>query len=657
MRRVSAVFVLALVLAGCGGRAAHLLPASGLGADGRLRGGQSSNLTTFNATLWYGDDRSLYGIPLTNGPSAVRIDGSYAGLVDKSSRAMTIAIDGTLYELIQNNDPAAPAAWQLRIYAPGTQGAATPEETLSGSGYPQQVMLVADGIDVLWSTRAPGQGGTSTLSTFAYGTASNAPPIRTLALGTNVTDVATDRGNNIYAAKNGGAGITVYPAGAQCACSPMRTIATGLQFERSIAVANDGTVYVLTDDPRTEIANVNAYAPGNNGPSASRVLGPFYESIDVAPQSWAVSSPTGGITVDAAGDLFVGFADNAGQVRVEMYRPNDSGTPAPARTIPTPSFSTYITSITIGPALPGPPLQPTLYVGSRDHVFAFDPNASGTAAPWRAVGHFYFASSRPGGPPDVSQLSAIATGSDGTLATVSNTRTNHYPNTSSCGLAFFDPSADGSRGLLSSPYCPGYSAVGIARGPGGELDILMTSYGSNTQVVQRVVNQVPTSVFHLNATAAARLGIAVDRSSGTIYLTTFDHVEVYALTGADGTPPTRSIGVTGATGAMCVAPDGTLYVAGEIPGLTQQDYIYAFAPGASAPTRTLGPYPNKTSALACDSQGRLYVGVYMWDGSGTKVKVFAPNANGVPPPLSILYNPIPATERGGAYIVSLALTP
>jgi hypothetical protein len=391
------------------------------------------------------------------------------------------------------------------------------------------------------------------------------------------------------------------------------------------------------------------------------VLGPFYESMDVTPPGWPVSSPTGGITVDAGGDLYIGFADNAGQVRVEMYTGTDSGAPNPARTIVAQTFSTYITSITIGPALAGPALTPTLYVGSPDHVFAFDANASGNAAPRRTIGSFYSATNQHygGGPYQrVAQLYGIATTPDGTLATTTNTDTFGYPQSPGCDFEFFTPSANGTTGQLSGPLCRGYATRGIARGVDGELDVLMTSWADGP-IVQRIVNRVTSSSFVVPGTVA-HTGIAVD-GSGDIFLSTADgRVEEYPPNSINGTQPTRSFALPAHADAMCFAPDGTLYVAtgGDVTTPTNpKEYIYAFAPGTSVPARTLGPYPNRTTALACDSQGRLYVAVDMWDGSGTKVKVFAPNANGTPPPQWILYNPVPANDPGGQTITSLALTP
>ncbi len=62
--------------------------------------------------------------------------------------------------------------------------------------------------------------------------------------------------------------------------------------------------------------------------------------------------------------------------------------------------------------------------------------------------------------------------------------------------------------------------------------------------------------------------------------------------------------------ALATAPDHTVYVAAGMflgGGLVNQ-YIYAYPQGATAPSRTLGPYPNNyVTAMAVDAQGQLYV--------------------------------------------------
>jgi hypothetical protein len=662
MRRIFAAVVLALLLAGCGGRAGHFLPTGRLGPDGAARGVRSSNTATFNGTLWYGDARSLYGIPLTYGAATTQINGSYAGLVAPTSRAMTVAPDGTLYELIQNN-AAGPVGWQLRIYAPGSHGNAAPEETLSGSGYPLQVMLVADGIDVL-SLSSQAGSRSATLSTFAYGSASNAPPIRTLSLGANVVDAATDRLNQIYVARSG-TGVTVYPAAARCNCSPVRTIATGPLAPRSLAVANDGTVYVLMHDNAGEVDYVNAYAPGNNGPTGSRVLGPYYENTDVAPPGWPVSAATGGITVDAAGDLYLGFSDGGGNVRVEMYGAHDYGTTPPARTIATPTFSTYLTSIAIGPATSGIAPAPTLYVASASQVLAFDAGASGSAAPLRTVGGFYLnINGPPVGPgPGFKQtawLEAIATAPDGTLTALQATNYSRGMVTyvPGCKLTLLAANANGSAGVLGRPVCDGFLPRGMARGLDGEIDFVMTRNAGDAQVVRRLVNGVPAGSLTLPPAAGGHNSLAVDRW-GNFWMTTFGQVQEYAANSADGSGPVQAFALNGDLGAMCIAPDGTIYVASQVSSAPNppSNYVYAVAPGTTVPARTLGPYPNPITALACDRHNLLYMGVSLLNGGGTVVKVFDANANGTPAPLRRLENPVPFNDPGGVTITSIALSP
>ena len=653
-RHVLAVVVLASLLAGCGGgHGMHLLPSGQLGQSGGGRGVQSTNSVLFNGTLWYGDDRALYGIPLTNGAPSSEIDGSYAGLVNHQSRAMTIAPDGTLYELIQNN--TATVGWQLRIYAPGSHGAAQPEQTISGSGYPQQVVLVVDGIGVLWNSSRPGTGGTATLSTFAFGSGNTSQPIRTLSLGTDVTDVAADGSNRIYVARNGGSGVAVYSAGATCTCAPIRTIATGLQVERSIAVARDGTVYVLTRDPKAETSYVDAYAPGNNGPAASRTLGPFYENMDVAANG-IVSSPTGGITVDSAGDLYIGFSDGGGHVRVEMYTSNATGTAGPARTIATPAFSTYLTSIAIGPATPSA-IVPTLYVASGSQILAFAGDASGTAAPKRTIGGFWQGTNRASNVSSV--LRAIATAADGTLDALVY-KSGQQVGDRYCEIDVFAADANGPvQGSNAAPYCNGERGRAVSRGVDGELDFLIDTHLST--VVRRVVNGVPAGSFTPN-TGYGHNAIAV-APDGRISLTAVPQagdgaVETYPANAVDPANPVY-FNLQGSLGAACYAPNGTLYVTGEIAasgGGTPTDYVYV-VPRYPAPMRTIGPFGNHVSALACGAGSEVYVGITFWSGAGSWVKVFGPNAGMGDAPVRTLMNPIPANDPSGQTIVSLAVSP
>jgi hypothetical protein len=671
IRRVLFIVVFGAVLAGCGhgGGARSVLPSGAGGTSGHALVPSSANVTVFNGTLWYGDDRSLRGLALTYGPSA-EIDGSYAGLVGPSSRAMTVARDGTVYELIQNDAPG-PAGWQVRIYAPGSNGAATPEETLSGKGYSRQVFLVGDGIDVL-TTSGPNGGGTATLSTFAYGSANDAAPVRTASLGSGVLDAATDRYDRIYVAHSNGA-VKMYPAAATCTCSLLRKIKTGPFTARSLAVTDNGTVYVLADDPRAQTANVLAYAPGNNGPSPSSTYGPFYESADVAPPGTPMSAPTGGITVDAAGDLYVGLVDNAGAVRVEEYQfGQQSGTQA-WRTIPTPTFSTYLTSIAIGPVIPAGTARPpsTLYVASKNRIFAFDANASGAAAPQRAFGSLYYyqqGQSIGGNPPPyrTGYAVSIETGLDGTVTAAQYlvaTKMSGLVDFTGCTLTVFSADANGTSGMLSQQsggWC-NYAAIGsLARGYLGEIDFVATTYDYTVAVVRTIDGSFASS-FGL---AKANTSLATD-PAGEIFVgqtssdQTSTQVAVYDHLAQTGSPPIRSFTLPVPTGPACAAADGTYFAVASPLGAAYgtPSSLVAVAPGGSSIARTIGPFQDTVTAISCDAKGVVYVAFQTANAASTRVEAYSATANGAVPPLWTLSDPIPANEPGGRIITSLALSP
>jgi hypothetical protein len=667
IRRVFLPATLALALTACGGRGVqHVLP-HGPGNSGLARAPHSSNTDVFNGTLWYGDDRSLRGVALTYGPSA-EIDGSYAGLVGPSSRAMTVSRDGTLYELIQNNAPGA-NGWQLRIYAPGSSGKASPEGTLSGTGYSRQVFLAGDGIDVL-TTSSPNGTGTATLSTFAYSTASNATPIRTAALGADVLDAAIDRYDRIYVAHVNGT-VDVYPAAATCTCTLLREVKTGPSFmARSLAVTDNGTVYVLVDDPREETANVLAYAPGNNGPSPSWTYGPFYESADVAPPGKTMSAPTGGIATDAAGNVYVGLVDNGGTVHVEEYLLGQQTGTLPWRTIATPTFSTYLTSIAVGPVLPSatstPP--PTLYVGSKNRIYAFNANASGAATPQRAFGSFYYyqawTPNGSGGEGRSGALTALAAGLDGTVTAFQSTTFGHGQNVDrGCAITIFSPNANGSGGVVSTPPCADNSVVEAATGFEGEIDYLGNSYSRGNAVV-RMVDGAFASIFAVDQTWLPA-GLAADPEGDIFYARNAPdpsggdaQFEVYSHNTHDG-DSSRYLFSAGAAyaGPICAAAGGTIAISyattwGNAPVMIRVDNIHS-----GAPTVFIGPVSGTITALACDAQGRVYAGVQTQNPAGTRVEVYDGHAaQQQAAPLWTLSNPVPADDPGGQVITALAVS-
>ena len=408
MRRSAAVVaILAVLLSGCGGGTRSVMPGGSAGAQLRP---QSTNLDLFNGTLWYGDGTSVRGVPLVPSGAAAKIQGNYTAPGGHLTRAIDIAPDGTIYELLQMES----GTWRLQIYAPGSNGPVAPEQIITGTGTPLQVVLVNDGIDVLSVSGTPkAVGSSATLSTFAYAAGDNPNPIRTLSLGESVSDVAADGNGQIYVAHYGSRGITVFGPGVHGNAAPRRTIASSINAIGAVAVAGDGTVYA-----RDGVSpHVGAYAPGSNGPDPSRG---FELSSDAI-------GPEGGMTVDSAGNVYAGIQDSAGNTRVDVYPPGASGSGAPLRTIPTPTAYGFTGSIAIGPPILPPAPPSSLYVASADLVNVFAADANGSVTPQRQITSVY----DPGGPgPNArpaTHASGVAAGANGTLVVLETIHPNNDP--------------------------------------------------------------------------------------------------------------------------------------------------------------------------------------------------------------------------------------
>jgi hypothetical protein len=634
-RAALVILAAAFALAGCGGRASlkSVLPGTP-GSPGRSAPGmQSSNVNLFNGTLWYGDGPVLLGVSLQSGGSDARIEGTLDGIVDAVPRAMTIAPDGTLYDLIDSGG----TSWRMQMFAPGARGPAQPEQYIDGVGAPRQIVLVADGIDVLSLTSPETQSQAAVLWTYAYA-AGNAPsPIRQLALGANVTDVAADGNGRIYAAHSDGSGIAVYPAGATSAGSRLRTIATGTHSDDAIAVGPDGTVYVLSKNDAAGTATIDAYAPGAAGPQPSRTIGPFTRARGLV---------TGGITVDSDGNLYIGFEDASRATSVDVFAPNASGTPSPLRTLPIPTHNGFVTSIVIGPlippASPPPVTRGTLYVGTPDRVLAFDSTASGFAAPQRTITGL-------SGPNDLGAF-ALATRSNGELWVMQGAGLT--PQVGSCQVTVESPTADGTSGVLQTFDCGGTQGAGIARGAADGMDVVVKYNGATTYRVRRLGNsagdfQVP----------AGYGGFATD-ASGNMYFAAADRVDEFAASAPTGAAPIRSMSFAGRNvGRLAVAPDGRVYAVTFDPGPFGTHYIQIVAPAGSSPYQTIGPIQDVQAvvAIASDSAGALYFGL---QGAGvingTEVNVWAPDASGTMHYVRSLERPVPL---GAPPFNSLAVSP
>jgi len=628
-RRVLVTVVLGVALAACGhGGARSVLPSTpSAGNSGGSPGTKSTNVALFDGTLWYGAGGSLFAVPLQSGGAPAELDGTMDGIVDPVPVAMTVAPDGTLYDLVSDDE----TNWQLQAYAPGSHGPSRPEETIYGTGYPQQIVLVGDGIDVLSTVNFNTSQASSTLWTFVYG-AGNAPqPIRRLNLGANVTDAASDNYDRIYVARRG-AGISVYSPAATCNCSPIRTIATGSRSNDAIAVSKDGIVYALSKDPASGSVTIDAYAPGNDGPTPTRTIGAIPASR---------GTPTGGITVDSDGKVYVNFRDARGRNSADVYAPTANGASPPLQTIPMPVLGGNVTSIAIGPTIPlgTPAPSGVLYVANRTLVNAFPLTASGPAAPQRSIDPL--GADADGGP--YTFITSIATAADGHLDVVRED-TQRPPRS----IAAEPANANGSA--VPDYTIPIYGDdIQLARGPNGVLDVVKWDGSSGpSSLVDRYVGtnaqpgEIRTNYFY---------GSIATGPNGDIFLSgDQNHVYEYAANATSYGPPIRTITVPQSPAQLAVGPDGTVYAVGDqqnADGSSLTSTVYVIPPGQTSSTRSIGPFTDSGSgsrpfpirSLAVDSANELYVAIG-WSSGASEVDVFAPGASGNAEPVRTLLNPV-----------------
>ncbi len=644
--RVLGAVACALLLAGCGG-AHSTLPS--VGDPGTPRQAQSTNVVLYDATLWYGDGASLLATPLMPSGVNAELDTSYARSGYPDPARMTVAPDGTVYDLARTGDGSG---WRLNLYAPGSHGAVVPEQVISGTGAPLQVVLVGDGIDVL----SVAGTGSATLATYGYASGDNPSPVRTLALGAGVTDVAADGDDRLYVAHADGT-VAVYKPVASGSAAPLRTVATRAQPIDSIAVAKDGTLYV--EAQRAKAVRVFAYAAGASGPAPSRTVGPFARP--------AAGTATGGITLDSAGNLYVGFEDASMQARVDVFGPTASGSAAPARSIATPTRHGRFTSLAIGPAARA--AVATLYVAAPDQVDAFPTTASGTTPPSRTISGWYVA---PGYTPAARQGTSavgIASAADGTLDVLVDAAdaSSGY----SCRGIVESPTASGTSGVRGSFPCSQVVGLAVARGTGGEIvTVQQSNAGDPNDLVERSLNGTVTGSFPVGDIGTHR-AVAVG-PDGDIYVAAHQYgshpaasvIEAYPPNTVGLASPAHSFTIPGTVTSLAFCPDGTLYAGSDTASssngtATGTGYAYAFAPGAAdyaSPARAIGPFADLVTALACNDKGVLFAGFDPRTSGGTAyVRAYAAQANGQAAPLRTLLDPVPASDPAGQHIVGLAV--
>lgn len=246
----------------------------------------------------------------------------------------------------------------------------------------------------------------------------------------NPAAVTLDKAGNRYVANGVTASVTVYAPGASGNAAPSRTIsgdATTLVGPRSVAVADDGTLYV-GDLFGVGTNKVAVFAPGANG--------------NVAPLRVIAGDQTGlawpsGLALDSAGRLFV--ANREGD-SVTVYIPGASGNASPLRTIA--GASTGLDGPS-GVALRGDNTVHVVNSGSES-VSTFPAGASGNVSPTRTIvgantgldsiyglaldsrNNIYVANSGFGGPGAISVFAPAAQGNVAPLIRLTGANTDLF---------------------------------------------------------------------------------------------------------------------------------------------------------------------------------------------------------------------------------------
>jgi hypothetical protein len=304
----------------------------------------------------------------------------------------------------------------------------------------------------------------------------------------------------------------------------------------------------------------------------------------------------------------------------------------------------------------------SLYVAGAAEVDAFPAAANGSTVPARRIVGFYHASTPPAH--NGAAAGAVGTAADGTLYVLQNLDAG--PMRGECLAIGESATASGSSGALSSFSCSGSRGYGVARGLAGEVDILVLGY-TGAPAVQRFGNGRLQSTLSVPGNGTG--GLATD-TNGNIFVSSYTatatiagQLSEYAAGAAGGTAPIRTIAAPsgGYFGPIAVARDGTLYATLVVPNFAtggSTGSIQAFPPGATSPSRTLGPFAaDSVAALACDNGGELYVALNSLVGPSSRVDVYASGANGSASPIRTIPNPIPADSAGGTAIGGITLGP
>ena len=210
----------------------------------------------------------------------------------------------------------------------------------------------------------------------------------------------------------------------------------------------------------------------------------------------------------------------------------------------------------------------------------------------------------------------------------------------------FDTAATGAAKPVSTIANLNVTSLGFLAVDGlGNIYTSATEGTTGTSILEFPVtssnNAQPTRSIPFNTTTGltAASGLAVDPLGGLYAANTTGGVSEFSAMATGSVAPTSTVTLTSGAGpqAIAVDPSGNLYVATATPlNNIAIAPIEVFAPGSTAPTRSLGG-PLTTLAitsprgLATDTAGNLYVANVV---SGvSSILIFEPTANGNTPPL------------------------
>lgn len=315
----------------------------------------------------------------------------------------------------------------------------------------------------------------------------------------------------------------------------------------------------------------------------------------------------------------------------------------------------------IATASPSPTPGPTVYIGDVTKVYAFPLGGNGTLAPSRTIVPH---------PTDTTHSLAydsLATGLDHSLFVLDDFFTGPAQSeTEFCRVDQYGPTDSGSPTVpvyLCDPSNP-TQGEGIARNTQGGFDVAFRNGDPLGQTappyaIRRFRNSgggiAAVSTLTLGS-GIAPVGFATD-ADGHEYVDALGqngHMRVYSSTSTDPAVTIRDYTVSGnpKLGALAVSqivPKTIYAVVMPSGGGLANETVIALSPGATTPSRTLGPFPQHyITAMAVDSQGSLYLAMNpVAGGTGANIRVYASNAVGGSSPLrKIIPNPAITEIRG-----------